>query len=358
MSIYFDPNALCFYDTSVFPAASIPNGCTPVTDADYKNLMDGQNGGGSIRNQNGSPTPGFISQSEATEMLHAGVIASTSVLGHVKIDASSPIGIDANGALIIQNLSILTAMISAEAVTTAKIADSAVTTNKINDKAVTTNKIADKAVTTDKIDDKAVTTDKIDDKAVTTAKIDDKAVTGDKIADATIGNSKLGAFAVHENNIDSNAVTEQKIANHAVKKDKLHSSLIPSVLSFNIHSGTLHWYSSDDYFIIADFPADAGKIFDFTFRYDTEVANASPGDKWCVELVVKTGLTYNNAVENARHRIFFKNGDRQSIRFSFNGLGSGNIYLAAERQTLHPSWDPTEFIINEVYLSGLKIFGN
>lgn len=358
MSIYFDPNALCFYDTSVFPAASIPNGCTSVTDVDYKNLMDGQNGGGSIRNQNGSPVPGFISQSAATEMLHAVVIASTSVLGHVKIDASSPIGIDANGALLIQNLSILTAMIAAEAVTTAKIADSAVTTNKINDKAVTTAKIDDKAVTTAKIDDKAVTTAKIDDKAVTTAKIDDKAVTGDKIADATIGNSKLGAFAVHENNIDSSAVTTQKIANNAVTKNKLASSVIPSVLSFNIHTGTLHWYSSDNYFIIADFPADAGMIFDFTFRYDTEVANASPTDLWCVDLVVKTGLTYNGAVENARHRIFFNSGDRQSMRFTFNGLGSGNIYLVAERQTIHPSWDPVEFSINEVYLSGLKIFGN
>ena len=338
MSIYFDPNALCFYDTSVFPAASVPSGCTSVTDADYKDLMDGQNGGSSIRNQNGSPVPGFISQSAATEMLHAAVIASTSVLGHVKIDASSPIGIDGNGCLVINNLGITTAMIAASAVTTAKI-DA-------------------KAVTTAKIDDKAVTTAKIDDKAVTTAKIDDKAVTNDKIADASIGNNKLGAFAVHENNIDSNAVTNQKIANHAVTKDKLHSSVIPSVLSFNIYYGTLHWYSSDDHFIIADFPADAGMIFDFTFRYDTEVANASPGDKWCVDLVVKTGLTYNGAVENARRRIFFKNGERQSIRFIFNGLGSGNIYFAAERQTTHSSWDPVEFSINEVYLSGLKIFGN
>ena len=308
MSIYFDPNALCFYDTSVFPAASIPSGCTSVTDADYKDLMDGQNGGSSIRNQNGSPVPGFISQSAATEMLHAAVIASTSVLGHVKIDASSPIGIDGNGCLVINNLGITTAMIAA--------------------------------------------------KAVTTSKIDDKAVTNDKIADASIDNNKLGAFAVHENNIDNNSVTEQKIANHAITKDKLNSNIIPSVLSFNIYYGTLHWYSSDDYFIIADFPADAGRIFDFTFRYDTEVANASPGDEWCVDLVVKTGLTYNGAVENARQRIFFKNGERQSIRFIFNGLGSGNIYFAAERQTTHPSWDPVEFIINEVHLSGLKIFGN
>ena len=298
MSIYFDPNALCFYDTSVFPAASIPSGCTSVTDADYKDLMDGQNGGSSIRNQNGSPVPGFISQSAATEMLHAAVIASTSVLGHVKIDASSPIGIDGNGCLVINNLGITTAMIAA------------------------------------------------------------KAVTNDKIADASIDNNKLGAFAVHENNIDNNSVTEQKIANHAITKDKLNSNIIPSVLSFNIYYGTLHWYSSDDYFIIADFPADAGRIFDFTFRYDTEVANASPGDEWCVDLVVKTGLTYNGAVENARQRIFFKNGERQSIRFIFNGLGSGNIYFAAERQTTHPSWDPVEFIINEVHLSGLKIFGN
>ena len=303
MSIYFDPNALCFYDTSVFPAASIPSGCTSVTDADYKDLMDGQNGGSSIRNQNGSPVPGFISQSAATEMLHAAVIASTSVLGHVKIDASSPIGIDGNGCLVINNLGITTAMIAA------------------------------KAMTTPKIDDEAVTTGKIDDKAVTTSKIDDKAVTKDKIADGSIDNNKLGAFAVHENNIDNNSVTEQKIANHAITKDKLNSNIIPSVLSFNIYYGTLHWYSSDDYFIIADFPADAGRIFDFTFRYDTEVANASPGDEWCVDLVVKTGLTYNGAVENARQRIFFKN-DSQSVLFSTDSVQGISILPQSVKQPI------------------------
>jgi len=179
-----------------------------------------------------------------------------------------------------------------------------------------------------------------------------------ELAADAVSTAKIVDEAVTTQKIDDGAVTTSKIGNGAVTKDKLASSVIPSVLSFNIHYGTLHWYSSDNYFIIADFPADAGMIFDFTFRYDTEVANASPGDEWCVDLVVKTGLTYNGAVENARHRIFFNNGDRQSIRFVFNGLGSGNIYLAAERQTLHPSWDPTEFSINEVYLSGIKIFGN
>lgn len=337
MSIYFDPNALCFYDTSVFPSASIPSGCTSVTDADYKNLMDGQNGGNSIRNQNGSPVPGFILQSAATEMLHAGVIASTSVLGHVKIDASSPIGIDANGALIIQNLSILTAMISAGAVITEKIADSAVTTNKINAKAVTTTKI--------------------DDKAVTTAKIDDKAVTGDKIADATIGNSKLGAFAVHENNIDSSAVTTQKIANNAVTIDKLATSLLPAVLAFDIKYGTMSWSSSDNYFIIADLDADAGKIFDFTLSFLAEVANASATDEWCVDFYVKTGLTYNNAVENAHQRFWFKSGERHSIRFTYNGVGSGKTYIAVERQNVHPSNDPASLDMNSgIILSGLKIY--
>lgn len=317
MSIYFDPNALCFYDTSVFPAASIPNGCTSVTDVDYKNLMDGQNGGGSIMNLNGNPVPGFIQQSAATEMLHAGVIASTSVLGHVKIDASSPIATDANGALIIQNLSISTAMIAAEAVTTAKIADSAVTTNKINDKAVTTAKIDDKAVTTAKIDDKAVTTDKIDDKAVTT----------------------------------------QKIADHAVTIDKLDTSLLPAVLAFDIKYGTMSWSSSDNYFIIADFDADAGKIFDFTLGFLASVSNASASDEWCVDFYVKTGLTYNNAVENAHQRFWFKSGERHSIRFTYNGLGSGKTYIAVERQNVHTSNDPTSLSMNgEIILSGLKIY--
>ena len=357
MAFYYNSTTNAFYDTDIFPVADLPANSVAVDENTYKNLMANQNNGGFIAHDNsGNPLVGSWISTAATDMVHSGKIADANTLGHVM--SGSVISVGSNGKMDLVNGSIFANKIAGSAVTTVKIADEAVTTAKIDDEAVTTAKIDDEAVTTAKIDDGAVTTAKIDDGAVTTSKIDDEAVTTAKIDDEAVTTAKIDDGAVTTAKIDAGAVTKSKIVNHAVTKDKLASSLIPSVLSFNIHSGTRHWYSSDNYFIIADLPADAGMIFDFTFRYDTEVANASPGDLWCVDLVVKTGLTYKNAVENARHRIFFNNGDRQSIRFTFNGLGSGNIYLAAERQIYHPSWDPADFSINEVYLSGIKIFGN
>ena len=353
MAFYYNSTTNAFYDTDIFPVADLPANSVAVDENTYKNLMANQNNGGFIAHDNsGNPLVGSWISTAATDMVHSGKIADANTLGHVM--SGSVISVGSNGKMDLVNGSIFANKIAGSAVTTVKIADEAVTTEKIAYGAVTEDKLdsvkdleADETTLTMTeglneftISVKAggISDTELAAEAVTTAKIDDEAVTTAKI--------------------DDGAVTTSKIVNHAVTKDKLASSLIPSVLSFNIHSGTRHWYSSDNYFIIADLPADAGMIFDFTFRYDTEVANASPGDLWCVDLVVKTGLTYNNAVENARHRIFFKNGDRQSIRFTFNGLGSGNIYLAAERQIYHPSWDPADFSINEVYLSGIKIFGN
>ena len=277
MAFYYNPTDNILYDSSVYPVSSIPSGCVEIQESDYKSKLNNQNNGWIITPIGGSIGIMDVNQSAATGMLHAALVASTSVLGHVKIGASSPIGIDLNGGLIINNLSILTAMIAAKAVTTAKI----------------------------------------DDKAVTTAKIDDGAVTYDKIA----------------------------------------SSLLPSVLYFTINSGNMSWGSGDNYFIIATCPAAAGFIFDFTLHFFAEVANSSSSDEWCADLVVKTGLSYNNAVENVRKRFWFKDKDRQSIRFTYNGVGSGNTYISVERQTVHPSNDPVSLDMNgEIYLSGLKIY--
>lgn len=363
MAFYYNSTTNAFYDTDIFPVADLPANSVLVAENTYKNLMTNQNNGGFIAHDNsGNPLVGYWISTAATDMVHSGKIADANTLGHVM--SGSVISVGSNGKMDLVNGSIFANKIAGSAVTTVKIADEAVTTAKIADEAVTTAKIAAGAVTEDKLD--SVKDLEADETSLTltegadafTMSIKAGGVGETELAANAVSTAKIVDEAVTTQKIDDGAVTTVKIGNGAVTKDKLASSVIPSVLSFNVHYGTRHWYPSDNYFIIADLPADAGMIFDFTFRYDTEVANASPGDLWCVDLVVKTGLTYNNAVENARHRIFFKNGDRQSIRFTFNGLGSGNIYLAAERQIYHPSWDPADFSINEVYLSGIKIFGN
>lgn len=371
MAFYYNANSNAFFDTDVFPVADLPANSVQVSETTYKDLLSRQNSGNFISHDNsGNPVYAFIIEDPASDILHAAALATSSTPGHVKIAgtsslmSTSAIGIQADGTLGITGYGISEDELANQAVTTSKIADYNVTNRKMAIDSVGTLNIIDANVTTPKIADGAATTPKIADGAVTESKLssvkeleaDETTLTMDENANGFTFSVKDGGIGTTQ--LANGAATTPKIADHAVTKDKLASSVIPSVLSFNIHSGTMHWYSSDDYFIIADFPADAGMIFDFTFRYDTEVVNASPGDLWCVDLVVKTGLTYNNAVENARHRIFFKNGDRQSIRFTFNGLGSGNIYLAAERQPFHPSWDPADFSINEVYLSGIKIFGN
>ena len=328
MSIYFDPNALCFYDTSVFPAASVPSGCTSVTDADYKDLMDGQNGGSSIRNQNGSPVPEFISQSEATEMLHAGVIANTSVLGHVKINLFSPIDTDVNGALIIKNQSILTDMIDNKAVTTAKIDDEAVTTAKIDDKAVTTAKIDDKAVTTAKIDDKAVTSAKIDDKAVTSAKIDDKAVTTAKIDDRAVTNDKIGLGTILKSNLNTNA--------------------IPYKIAATVQSGGSWSTPTTDSIDLVSFAANAGRVFDCTITMRLDIPQTSSNNYYSFDVVVKTGV-----IENARITRLWKIGDIISVRLTYDGLGSGTTTISVKHNDSGSS--PGNLVVDKVEFAGIAL---
>lgn len=381
MAFYYNADSNAFYDTDVFPVANLPANSVQVNETTYNDLLSRQNSGYFISHDNsGNPVYAFTIEDPASDILHAAALATSSTPGHVKIAGTSSlmktsaITIAADGTIGIAHTGISEDELANMAVTTPKIANYNVTKEKMALDSVGTLNIIDANVTTPKLADDAVTTAKIDDGAVTEAKLssvkeleaDETTLTMDEdangftfsVKDGGIGATQLATDAVETSKIKDLNVTTGKIANHAITKDKLDSSVIPSVLSFNFHYGTMSWGSSDNYFIIADLPADAGMIFDFTLRFSADVQNASPGDEWCADFVVKTGLTYNNAVENVRHRLFFKDGDRQSIRFTFNGLGSGNIYIAVERQSIHPSWDPSDFGIDECYLSGIKIFGN
>ena len=366
MAFYYNSTTNAFYDTDIFPVANLPANSVAVDENTYKNLMAHQNNGGFIAHDNsGNPLVGSWMTTAATDMVHSSKVPDANTLGHVKPGSTGTISIANDGGVNVAQSSISSTYIAALAVTEGKIAGSAVTTDKIAVGAVTETELAAGAVTTSILADDAVTTDKILDGSVTEEKLDSvKDLEADETTlTMTEGSSEftlsVKAGGITDTELAANAVTTAKIGNGAVTKDKLDSSVIPSVLSFNVHNGMMSWGPSENYFIIADLPADAGMIFDFTLRFYAEVQNAAASDEWCADFVVKTGVTYAGSVENARRRFWFKDGDRQSMRFTFNGLGSNNIYIAVERQSVHPSNDPADLDMNgEIDISGIKIFGN
>jgi len=98
---------------------------------------------------------------------------------------------------VIENLTIVAAMLAANAVETAKIKDDAITSAKILALAVTAAKLAADAVETAKIKDGAVTAGKLAADAVTTVKILDANVTAAKLAEEyvqTTGNETIAGL--------------------------------------------------------------------------------------------------------------------------------------------------------------------
>ena len=353
MAIYYSTTARAFFDTDIFPTASLPQDAVSVSTNDYTNLMNYQNTGACIFDDgNGHPIVGSIIEDSATEIIHAEKKASANSLGHVIVEgtnslmSTTAITVKADGTIGIAHYGIVTDLLANRAVTEAKIALAAVTHDKIGADAVETVNIKDGAVTEQKLD------------SVKDLEADEVSLTLTEGADAFtmsikaggVGATELAANAVETAKIYDGAVTRAKMANGSVNADKLDSTCIPSIIS----SPTLtpgSWTTGTDYIIIATIPANAGRVFDFTVHFHLDIGSAST-QEWCTDIVVKTGLTYNNAVENARVRRFWKQDDRMDVRFAFNGLGSGNVYIAVERQTLHPSSDPTDLTVNEIEFAG------
>ena len=249
MAFYFSSETMAFYDTDVFPVASLPENKVEVNEADYTDLMQKQNQGYVIKADN-SGNPYAVAQSEATatDMKHSGSIATTLALGHVKIGGTMQT--DNDGTLDLKDGAVTTAKIAGQNVTTEKLADGGVTTAKIANKNVTTEKLADSVVTTAKIADQNVTTEKLADSVVATAKIADQNVTTEKLADGAVTEEKLESvkdLAADESTLTmaedangftigakdggigtqqlaDNAVTTAKIANLNVTTDKLANS--------------------------------------------------------------------------------------------------------------------------------------
>lgn len=372
MAFYYNSTTNAFYDTDVFPVADLPANSVEIAENNYKNLMAHQNNGGYVAHDNsGNPLVGSWMTTAATDMVHASVLATSSTPGHVKVAgtstlmSTSAISRQSDGTIGIVAYGIGTDELANQSVTEAKIKDYNVTHQKLALDAVESSNIKNGAVTEEKLD--SVKDLEADETTLTMTEGSDEftlsvkagGISDTELAANAVTTAKIDDEAVTTAKIDDGAVTTAKMGNGSVTKDKLASSVIPSVLSFNVHNGTMSWGPSDNYFIIADLPADAGMIFDFTLRFYAEVQNAAPGDEWCADFVVKTGASYSGAVENIRKRFWFKDGDRQLMRFTFNGLGSGNIYIAVERQSVHPSNDPANLDMNgEIDVSGIKIFGN
>ncbi len=206
MAFYFSSETMAFYDTDVFPVASLPENKVEVNEADYTDLMQKQNQGYVIKADN-SGNPYAVAQGEATatDMKHSGSIATTLALGHVKIGNTMEAANDG----------------------TLDLKDGAVSTNKIAAGSVSTEKIEDGAVTEEKLDSvKDLVADETtltmsEDATAFTFSVKDGGISSTKIADEAVTNAKLA----------TGAVTENKIENGAVSRNKIAASALPKILS-------------------------------------------------------------------------------------------------------------------------------
>lgn len=290
MAFYFSSDTNAFYDTDVFPEASLPTNKYALQEEEYHVLLSRQNNGYVILyNSNGEPYVVQQGESTATDIKHAASVATTVALGHVKIGNTMTAANDG------------TINVKEGAIASSHIADGSITTQKIADASVSTAKIADGSVTEEKLD--SVTDLVADETSLTMAEnandftlsVKDGGISRAKIADAAINSSKLDEYAVESVNIKPGAVISSKIAGGAVgtnaladgsvTHDKLASESVnlsnivsdyrPRILSFvdsnaNDLNGTewVHTFlSQDDKPNIGLIPnTRIGSLCDFTFE--------------------------------------------------------------------------------------------
>lgn len=247
MAFYFSSANKAFYDTDVFPEASLPANKVEITEAVYNELLTKQNNGYVILADNsGNPYAVTQGESSATDMKHSGSIATAVALGHVKI--GNTMKTDSNGVLDVKDNAIAAAQIADGSITTPKLADGAVTTAKIENGAVTEEKLdavkdllADETSLTMEetaneftlsVKDGGISRNKIADAAISESKIDEYAVNSTKIHPGAVISSKIAEGAVGTNAIADGAVTKAKIANESISLIKLDPNIRGIILTF------------------------------------------------------------------------------------------------------------------------------
>lgn len=231
MAFYFSSETMAFYDTDVFPVASLPQNKVEVTEAVYNDLLTKQNQGYVIKADN-SGNPYAVAQGEAsaTDIKHAGTIATALVLGHVKIGDTMQTAQD--GTLDLKDSSVTTEKLTDLSVTTEKIADGAITEEKmgsvkdfaadettltkvedatsvtvgVKDGGIGTQQLANESVTSDKIHDFTIKTNHLQNYQITNEKIADKAVGASKIKDKSIGTNQIAEGGVYFKNLNSGII--------------------------------------------------------------------------------------------------------------------------------------------------------
>lgn len=381
MSFYFSSETKAFYDTDVFPVASLPENKVEISEATFTELMTKQNQGYVIM-ADGSGNPYAVNQSEsaATDIKHAASVATTIALGHVKIGNTMQAANDGtldlmNGAVStakIADANVTAAKLATDAVETAKIKDANVTTDKIANGAVSTAKIADAAVTNAKIESNAITsskivdgnviTDKLADNSVTTAKIAQTAVTTEKIASHAVEYGNLAENSVRTSRIKDEAVTNAKLApdsvtqtkimDHQVVRSKLAEESCTSVLEFkdtsdNDLNGTTQRLQANallPVLIGRTQLIELGDIVDFTISFDWGDA-IDPLMNVGFKLIVWTGASFTQTVDRivrdvSRSDVY---GDNYALhcqeRFTFrNSSGASDRIKVSIAPTSNVSW--------------------
>jgi hypothetical protein len=302
MAFYFSSETKAFYDTDVFPVASLPANKVEINEATYTELLTKQNQGYVIL-ADGSGNPYAVTQGEAsaTDIKHAASVATTVALGHVKV--GNTMKTDANGVLDVKEGAVTSTLIADGAVTTTKIADGSVTEEKlesvkdlaadetsltlsetsseftlsIKDGGVTTEKIADGAVTREKIAPAAIGATRLATDSVQTDKIQAAAVTTVKIADANVTNAKIADGAVTTAKIADANVTNAKIADDAITLLKLAPNIRQTILTFldlngnnlNGQDVTYTFQYANEKFFVGYIPfARNNSLVDFTLEFE------------------------------------------------------------------------------------------
>ena len=376
MAFYFSSETKAFYDTDVFPVASLPSNKVEITEEMYNVLLGLQNDGYVIlADISGNPYPVAQGESSATDIKHAASVATTVALGHVKIgntmeaandgtldlkdgavtteklDSVKDLAADESTLTMAETSNAFTFSVKDGGIATAKIADVAVTTAKISDGAVTTAKISDGAVTIAKIAGGAVTTAKIADGAVTTAKIADANVTTAKIADANVTTEKIA---------DAN-VTTAKIAPGAVTLSKIASDLRPVILSFldsndNDLNGEEWGYTITDTLpqLIGHVPNIRGNsLVDFTLGFKFTIPQSTITTDVEFQIIVWTGPYHTNDYDT-RSITVTEGNQFVRERFSFKA-NSNDLQNDLIKISIKPVSTISAIVLKNIQLRGFEI---